>query len=114
MKEGRQANSALVGPVDYLHSPPGFAQMPFRGEAWTRLGRTALRPARVQVRRVVHVAGACFVLLLICSPAFAQLNLGRTFGIISDTSGGAVVGATVTITNVARRVSGSYDLRWEL
>ena len=38
-------------------------------------------------------------------PSFAQLNLGRIFGAITDQSGGAVVGATVTVVDTARGIS---------
>ncbi len=50
-----------------------------------------------------------FVLLAtlsVCSlPAFSQLNYGRIFGVITDQTGGAIVGATVTVTDVQRGVT---------
>ncbi len=45
---------------------------------------------------------ACFLCSL---PALAQLNLGRITGAITDQTGGAIVGATVTVVDVARGVS---------
>ena len=41
--------------------------------------------------------------LLVCLPAHSQ-TLGRISGIVTDTSGGAVVGATVTVTDVGRGI----------
>jgi hypothetical protein len=42
------------------------------------------------------------VAFLLCLPVFAQVNAGRISGAITDQSGGAVAGAKVTVTNVAR------------
>ena len=42
--------------------------------------------------------------LFFCLPAYSQ-NLGRICGIVTDASGGAVVGATVTITDVSRGIT---------
>ena len=41
-------------------------------------------------------------LLLLCSPLRSQVNTGRISGAITDQSGGAIAGATVTVTDVAR------------
>jgi hypothetical protein len=43
--------------------------------------------------------------LLFCVPVFAQLNLGRLYGGITDQTGGAMAGATVTVVDVERGVS---------
>ena len=43
--------------------------------------------------------------LLTCLPLFGQGNAGRDFGIVTDKSGGAISGATVTVTDVQRGVS---------
>src|SRR5260370_17182339 len=43
--------------------------------------------------------------LLLCLPAFSQLNSGSIAGGITDQSGAAIVGAKVTITDVERGVS---------
>ncbi len=43
--------------------------------------------------------------LLLCIPAFAQLNLGSIAGTVTDTSGAVIAGATVTVTDVERGVS---------
>ena len=43
--------------------------------------------------------------LLLCLPAFAQLNLGSIAGTVTDASGGVIAGANVTVTDVERGVS---------
>lgn len=60
--------------------------------------------ARSTLRKVVQVLGMGFALLLMCVPAFSQVNLGRITGTITDQSGGVVAGATVTVLDVARGV----------
>jgi hypothetical protein len=45
------------------------------------------------------------LVLLLCSPLFAQGNLGRILGTITDQSGGVIAGATVTIVDVQRGAS---------
>jgi hypothetical protein len=57
---------------------------------------------RVSIRNALQLAGLCFVLLL-CLPAHSQ-TLGRISGIVTDSSGGAVAGATVTVTDVSRGI----------
>jgi hypothetical protein len=57
---------------------------------------------RVIPKKVLQFAGLCLGLLL-CSPAHSQ-NLGRISGIVTDTSGGAVAGASVTVTDVGRGI----------
>ncbi len=54
-------------------------------------------------RRVLQLVGFCFVLFL-CLPAHSQ-TLGRISGIVTDASGGAVAGATVSVTDIARSVT---------
>jgi hypothetical protein len=60
--------------------------------------------ARSTLRKVVQVLGVGFALLLMCVPAFSQVNLGRITGTITDQSGGVVAGATITVLDVARGV----------
>jgi hypothetical protein len=43
--------------------------------------------------------------LLLCIPAFGQLNLGSITGTVTDASGGVITGASVTVTDVERGVS---------
>ena len=45
-----------------------------------------------------------FAGLLFCAPAHSQ-TLGRISGIVTDSTGGAIVGASVTVTDVARGVA---------
>jgi hypothetical protein len=55
------------------------------------------------LRNAVKVLVVCSILLC-CAPAHGQ-SLGRISGIISDSSGGTILGATVTVTDVARGIS---------
>ena len=55
----------------------------------------------------LNTTRALFVLtgiLLLCLPAFSQANLGRILGTITDQTGGAMSGATVTVVDVERGV----------
>ena len=52
--------------------------------------------------KAFRLVGLCIGLLL-CVPAHSQ-NLGRISGIVTDTSGGAIAGATVTVTDVGRGI----------
>jgi outer membrane receptor protein involved in Fe transport len=56
-------------------------------------------------RTVFQSFGAAILATLICFPLFAQGNLGRILGTITDASGGSVAGATVTILDVQRGAS---------
>jgi len=58
---------------------------------------------RVNFKKALWLAGLCLGLCL-CLPAYSQ-NLGRISGIVTDTSGGAVAGATVTVTDVDRNIT---------
>ena len=56
--------------------------------------------------RVSHVLSlAAFLVLASCSALFAQGNAGRVLGTITDQTGGAISGATVTITDIQRGTS---------
>ena len=48
---------------------------------------------------------ASAVALILCASAWSQGNLGRIVGTVTDQNGGAVVGAMVTVIDVARGVS---------
>ena len=58
---------------------------------------------RINFRTVLALAGVCLGLLL-SVPAHSQ-TLGRISGIVTDSSGGAVADATVTVTDTARGVA---------
>ena len=68
-------------------------------------------------KKTLRAVAVCMGLALLCVPAFAQLNLGRIFGAVTDQTGGAVVGAAVSVVDVARGITrplvtdgaGQYD-----
>jgi hypothetical protein len=51
------------------------------------------------------LVGVMLALCLVCLPLFAQTGQGNIQGGVFDQSGGAVAGATVTVTDVARGVA---------
>ena len=57
------------------------------------------------MKKALHVLGVMFGVLLLCLPAFSQGSAGRVQGTITDQSGGAVAGATVTIADTQRGTS---------
>jgi len=61
-----------------------------------------VKGGRSNLGRALPFAGVCFGLLF-CLPAHSQ-TLGRISGIVTDSSGGAIAGATVTVTDVVRGV----------
>jgi Carboxypeptidase regulatory-like domain/TonB dependent receptor len=61
--------------------------------------------AHLKLKRICKFHWLIAALLLFCFSASAQLNYGRIFGVISDQTGGAIIGATVTVTDVQRGVS---------
>src|ERR1700740_565438 len=56
-------------------------------------------------RKAVQVLAAGMALFLVCVPLFAQGNQGTIQGGVFDQSGGAIAGAMVTVTDVARGIS---------
>ena len=57
----------------------------------------------LHTRTPIRQLGAAMGVLLITTlPIFAQLNTGRISGAVTDQTGGAIAGATVTVTDVAR------------
>jgi hypothetical protein len=63
------------------------------------------RPVVASAQRMLVMLGTGMLMLLLCQPASAQLNLGRILGRISDQSGGVIAGATVTVVDVPRGVN---------
>jgi hypothetical protein len=55
--------------------------------------------------RVWKFVAAAIVVLVVCLPLMPQSNEGRISGTVFDQSGGAIAGAMVTVTDVARGVS---------
>ena len=54
------------------------------------------------VKNLARLLGASLALLLACLPLFSQGNQGTIQGSVFDQSGGAIVGATVTIIDASR------------
>jgi hypothetical protein len=54
------------------------------------------------VMKATRFLGLVLALFLVCIPAFSQGETGRISGALTDQTGGAIVGATVTVTDVAR------------
>src|SRR5260370_23599203 len=61
-----------------------------------------LRATAVRAVRALCLSAAVF---LICAPLFSQGNQGRITGTITDQTGGAISGATVTVKDVQRGIS---------
>jgi hypothetical protein len=59
----------------------------------------------VGLRKTFQILVTSVVLLLLCLPAFSQLNSGSIAGGITDQTGAVIVGARVTVTDVERGVS---------
>jgi hypothetical protein len=57
------------------------------------------------ITKGMRVVGAILALGLGCTSAFCQLNYGRILGAVTDQTGGAIAGTTVTVTDTARGVS---------
>jgi len=68
------------------------------------LSRTLVFPTCKKLSRVL-LASLGLLSLLLSVPAFSQVNLGRVGGTVTDQTGGAIVGAAVTVTDVERGVT---------
>src|SRR6266481_1010196 len=71
---------------------------------------SSLRPAsksswNIRFRKAVQLLIGTMGVLLLCLPLFSQGNFGRILGIVTDSSGGVVAGATVTIIDKDRGVA---------
>jgi carboxypeptidase family protein len=69
-----------------------------RGFDLTLNGKFHLAAVRV-LQLTILVLG-----LTLCSPLYSQ-NLGRISGIVNDSSGGVIAGATITVTDVERSIA---------
>jgi Carboxypeptidase regulatory-like domain len=56
-------------------------------------------------RKGIQALGLGLGVLLLCLPAFSQLNLGSIAGTVTDATGAVIAGARVTVTDVERNVS---------
>jgi hypothetical protein len=59
----------------------------------------------VHFRKAAQLLGCLLCVLLLSVPAFSQGSFGRLLGTVTDQSGGAIVGATVTVLDKDRGVS---------
>src|SRR5216683_1944422 len=71
----------------------------------TFLNQMFNQSVRANVKRAMQLLCLSIGLFLVCVPLFAQGNLGRLTGTITDQSGGVIAGATVTVKDVERGVS---------
>src|ERR1700726_4940979 len=77
------------------------------------VGKTAAR----NFRKALQVLGGTVLVLLLNLPGYSQGSAGRILGTITDSNGGAIAGATVTVLDVQRGTtrtlttddSGSYN-----
>ena len=61
--------------------------------------------SKTHFTRLTKVVSAIATLCVLPSLLLAQVNQGRLIGAVTDQSGGAIVGATVTVTDVQKNVS---------
>jgi hypothetical protein len=61
--------------------------------------------SKTHFTRLTKVVSAIVALCVLPSLLLAQVNQGRLIGAVTDQSGGAIVGATVTVTDVQKNVS---------
>jgi hypothetical protein len=66
---------------------------------------SAKSAVRRNAGKALQVLATLLAVLLLCVPAFSQGNAGRISGTIMDQTGGAIAGATVTVTDTQRGVS---------
>src|SRR5579864_4705461 len=63
------------------------------------------RGVSARTRTIVRLLSTAVVLLLISVPLFSQSNQGVIQGAVFDQTGGAIVGATVSVIDTARGVT---------
>src|SRR5258708_3694623 len=65
--------------------------------------RFVSKPAvQLNIRKALQMSGGTLVALLLSLPAYSQGSAGRILGAITDSNGGAIAGATVTVADVQR------------
>jgi len=57
------------------------------------------------VSKAIQLLAGIFAILLLCLPAFSQTNFGRILGTVTDTSGGVVSGAAVSVVDTERGIA---------
>ena len=60
---------------------------------------------RAGARKAIQALGVTIGVFLVCLSAFSQASTGRIMGAVTDQTGGAIVGATVAVTDVQRGIS---------
>src|SRR5260370_36485100 len=60
---------------------------------------------RSSIGNALRMLGGTLMVLLLSLPAFSQGSAGRSVGTITDQTGGAIGGATVTVADVQRRTT---------
>ena len=63
-----------------------------------------VKKANVRWEIALRAVAVCFASLLMSISVWSQVNLGRVSGTITDQTGGAIAGATVTVLDVERGV----------
>src|ERR1700675_401894 len=63
------------------------------------------RSVRVRIKNAIRVLGVSLGVFLLSLPVFAQGNAGRILGSVTDQTGAAVAGATVTVTDLQRGIT---------
>src|SRR6266576_855240 len=92
----------------------------FRGNAlelMNSLRFVSKTAVRINIRKALQVLGGALVVLLLSLPTFSQGSAGRLVGVIFDSNGGVIGGATVNVVDVQRGTtrtlttddSGSYN-----
>lgn len=61
--------------------------------------------SRLCLKSFLGVLALSFIVFLACSPAFSQGTAGRILGAITDQTGGAMSGATVTVIDTQRNTT---------
>lgn len=85
-----------------LRNDPNTRVVSMSMHSVTSLVKTAVRR---NAGKAFQALAATLAVLLLCVPAFSQGSAGRIVGTITDSTGAAIAGATVTITDVARGTS---------
>jgi Carboxypeptidase regulatory-like domain/TonB dependent receptor len=80
---------------------------PLRGVALTFADSKVAKLTRRCLTNAIRILAISASGFLICTPIYSQGNAGRIQGTVTDSSGGAVAGASVTITDVERGISRS-------
>src|ERR1700722_15180434 len=71
-----------------------------------RSTKRGVRPSVLsKIEATMEALIAVVAIFLMCTPLFSQGNAGRILGVVTDQQGGAVSGATITITDTQQATS---------